>query len=90
MMKNCFLQAKYTKGVVREQERALVCWSAALQELHASHEQLQADKELLAVSQADQHEYLCNALDSASSEIATSLQASRQGLDLVRDAGKQR
>lgn len=75
---------------MREQEKALVCWSAALQELQANHEQLQVDKELLAVSLADQHAHISNALDSASSEIATSLQLSRQGLDLVRDAGQQR
>ena len=67
-----------------------MCWSAALQELQANHEQLQADKELLAVSLADQHALLCDVLDSARSEIAASLQVSRQGLDLVRNAGKQR
>ena len=75
---------------MREQERALVRWSAALQDLQANNEQLQVDKELMAVSLADRHAHLCNVLDSASTEIALSLQVSRQGLDLVRDAGRQR
>ena len=75
---------------MREQQRALVHWSAALQYLQADNEQLQVDKELLAVSLADRHALLCNVLDSASSEIGLSLQVRRQGLDLVRDVGKQR
>lgn len=75
---------------MREQERALVRWTAALQDSQANNKQLQADKELLAVSLADWHAHLCNLLDSASSELALSLQVSRQGLDLVKDAGMQR
>ena len=55
-----------------------------------NHDQLQADKEFLVVLLADRHTHLCSALDSASSEIASSLQVSLQGLDLVRDAAKQR